>query len=494
MSDVQTAFFGTAILMFYAVLGYVRPRFALLTLPFMVFAILCAGIGYERVDYSLFAGVLLVVTLGAVAWSGRDPESQEWFHRWAFWVLVVIAASASVTLFFVGLGMIGAGFVLPLFFFLGIVAMVASIISYGITNRAAMVMHVFSTLGTSMRQNLPLPMALDCAATGRENSLAWTLRRIKKRLVQGYSLAESVRQGYPQCPGRALALLTAAERVGQLPAAIEAIEADAHSRAAERNRLRPVHPLYPVVVLTIMFLLVLGLMTFVMPQYKAVLQEMVQGELPAATQILLRVSGLIAYHYGGLILLVIFLGWLVAGPALWLRGRFCPRRPDRPYRLSQIGDWLKWHLPILHWFEHNRSTLLVVEWLQLCAKAGSPVNEAIRGALELDVNLCYRKRLARWLECVERGDNIAGAARRCKLGTALAWALDEGTGAGDAPTVLAMIEGYYRSNYSYRANLARFILWPCAIIALGVTVGFVVYAIFTPGVAVLETMADYVYP
>ena len=235
-------------------------------------------------------------------------------------------------------------------------------------------------------------------------------------------------------------------------------------------------------------------MTFVIPQYKSVLEEMVGKELPASTQLLVNVAGSIAYGDAGVIFLCLLLLIAVVGPALWLRGRFRPRRPDQPYFLSQCGDWIKWHLPILHWFEHNRSTLLVVEWMELCARAGAPVNEAIRGALELDVNLCYRRRLVRWLDRVERGDNVATTARQCKLGTSLAWAMDEGLGGTDPSTVLGMLEGFYRSNYSYRANLARFILWPCAIIVLGLTVGFVVYAIFAPGVATLEHMVDYVYP
>ena len=57
-----------------------------------------------------------------------------------------------------------------------------------------------------------------------------------------------------------------------------------------------------------------------------------------------------------------------------------------------------------------------------------------------------------------------------------------------------MLEFYYRSNYSYRVNLTRFILWPCGIIALGTIVGFVVYAAFAPAVVILESMAGAVYP
>jgi type II secretory pathway component PulF len=162
--------------------------------------------------------------------------------------------------------------------------------------------------------------------------------------------------------------------------------------------------------------------------------------------------------------------------------------------LSRLGDFLKWHLPILHWFERNRALVQVVGVLRMSLNAGCPVNEAIRSTLQLDVNLCFQRRLARWLRLVERGEAIGDSARRCGLGNALAWAFDGGVETGNTPAVLEMLEAHYRSNYSYRVNLARFILWPAGIIALGATVGFVVFAIFSALVATLSQLTANVYP
>jgi type II secretory pathway component PulF len=120
------------------------------------------------------------------------------------------------------------------------------------------------------------------------------------------------------------------------------------------------------------------------------------------------------------------------------------------------------------------------------------VNEAIAATLQLDVNLHFRRRLKRWLTQVEQGEAIGTAARRCGLGSPLAWAFDSDT--GNAPAVLEMLESFYRSNYSYRVNMLRFILWPCGIIALGCVVGFIVYALFVPTVAVVNELAGYVFP
>ena len=168
--------------------------------------------------------------------------------------------------------------------------------------------------------------------------------------------------------------------------------------------------------------------------------------------------------------------------------KFRPRRPERPLLVSRLGDFLKWHLPFLHWFENNYSLLQVVESLRLALGAGRTVNTAIAQTLNLDVNYFFRKRLSDWRVKVERGEDVADAARGCGLGETLAWAFDQKVNKGNTPAILETLETIYRSNYSYRVNLARYISWPCMILAIASCVGFVVYALFAPLVHMINTL------
>ncbi len=490
----ELAIITTVLLVVYAWLGYRKPVLALATLPLAIFGMVYLSVEAQEAELVLSTVVLVLVVLVAVALGGRHAERQRWFHRGAFLILLAIGGGLLIFCLFWAFMAAGAGFVLPLFLVLGVAAMVACLIGYGAGSRKTIPAYVFSTLGSSMRQNLPLPMALECAASERTDAGASTLKRIKNWLVQGYSLTESIRRGYPQCPSRALAILSAAEPKGQLSAALETVQADLRFTTSRRMRLQPVHAAYPLIILAIMFVLLLGLMTFVIPQYKAVLEEMTAGPLPAATRALLSIMRTLVYDHEGLLVILLFVLVFLVIPPVWVRVRTRRRRPEKPYLFSRVGDWIKWHLPILHWFENNTATLQTVELLRVSVRTDSPINEAIRSTLELDVNQCFKKRLACWLERVERGDDLAQAARACGVGSALAWAFDRNMGADHTPAVLDMLESFYRSNYSYRVNLARFILWPLGIIALGVTVGFVVYAVFAPGVAVIRSMAELVYP
>ena len=118
--------------------------------------------------------------------------------------------------------------------------------------------------------------------------------------------------------------------------------------------------------------------------------------------------------------------------------------------------------------------------------AGVPVDQAIDGAADLDVNGCYRRRLGRWLDMVQSGENISDSARKCKVGSQIAWAFDQNVNPGNTPAVLNSLESFYRSNYGYLANLARYIFWPCMVVILGLFVGTIVYALFAPLVAMIN--------
>ncbi len=483
---------GFGLLFAYGILGYKRPGIAFVTAPLTAVVFACAAWGSYHQENVLFAPVLFIVAMVSVAASTFTSELREWYHRAALLLLIWFFLVLVVGILLAGFSEIGAGVILPVLFVLGLIAITLSCIGFGLASRRTIAITVFSTVGASMRQSLPLPMALDCAANGRYDAASRVLRRIKTWMVKGYSLSEAVSRGYPQCPSRALALLAAGERVGRLPAAVQAVEADMKSRAKERAWLRPVHPAYPVVMLIILFLVTMGLLRFVMPAFKAVMEEMVEGAtLPVATRMLVRIMRPVMSG-DGLLLLVCFVAMAASG--LWTYGAWRRRRLEKPYLLSRLGDFLKWHLPILHWFERNRAMVQVVEVLRMSLGAGCPVNEAIRTTLQLDVNLFFRERLARWLRLVERGDAIGDSARRCGLGNALAWAFDGGAETGNTPAVLEMLDSHYRSNYSYRVNLARFILWPLGIILLGATVGFVVYAVFSALVATLSQSIALVYP
>lgn len=473
----------------YGILGFKKPRIALVTCPIVCFLLVCAGVVTETYRVVFFAFLILVTTLAAVVMSRREGDLEEWPQKWAKWILIGLVFLLLFATTAVACGALGI--VISGFFALFIVLA----ISCTMTSKNVIAAYVVSTIGSSMRQNLPLPMALESAASGQINKRAQTLREINKWLVQGYSLSESIKRGFPKCPSYAVAMIAAAERVNQVPAVIEAIEEDMAAELEESRRIKPVELLaYPVTLLVVVFLIILALAKYVIPKFQEVLSEMVEEpELPVPTRILSEAVNYIAYEAGPVFWGIIGFTVFVLVP-LGIRSKFRPRRPEKPYLVSRIGDFVKWHLSIPRWFEKNYALVQVVEVLRLSLKAGCTVNDAIANTLSLDVNSCFKNQLQRWLAKVEAGENIAGAAREANLGAPLAWAFDEKVNQGNTMAILEMLGSFYRSNYSYRVNLARFIMEPCLVIMMGLIVGFVVLAIFLPLVKMVSYASALVTP
>ena len=487
------------LLVIYIYLGLKKPGVALVTSPFLVGALIVVGAIEENIFVIACAPIIFIVTLILSLASKQRYDMQEWPRSLAKIILTgIIIALVLLTAVSCLYLAIEEEEILPFILFMGLVALIVCMIGlrifFATSSGHTTAAFVLSTIGSSIRQNLPLPMALESAASGWTNKRSQILLNIKKWLIQGYSLSESIKRGYPKCPGYAVAMIAAAERINQLPLALKAIEANIAAQIYEDRKIRPVHPIYPVIVITLMFFIILGVMTFIIPQFSANLQEMfVEKALPATTRLLMDIMKFIVFDFGwlfGTLSLVIIL--IIIPSSIYFR--FRPRRPDEPFLLSRIGDFIKWHLPVLHWFERNYSMVQVVEMLRLSLSAGCPVNDAINNTIGLDVNNRFRRRLKEWLRKVEQGDNIAVAARNSKLGSTLAWAFDEQVNQGNTLAILETIEAFYRSNYSYSVNLARFIIWPCIILCMGIVVGFVVLAIFSPGISIINNLSGAITP
>lgn len=475
----------------YIFLGLKRPGIAVITSPIVCFILVFSAFLLEEeavIAIAVFlAFVLFVATLIAVSLS----KPKRWPHVCVKWSLIVLATIMLLLLLAMACAVFGPACI---FLFLLFIIFVASLIAYGFTSRRSTAAYVITTIGSSMRQNLPLPMALESAAGGRDDKRSNILRRIQRWLVEGYSLSESIKRGYPACPGHAVAMIAAAERINQLPFAMKSIEADIAAKTDRSREIQPLNPWYPVILVIAASFIVWGILTFVMPQFTLVLEEMTKGaRLPAATRLLIRITEFVAYEYAPIFFIVFILVIFVAIP-VWLYTAFRPRRPQKPHLLSLIGDFAKWHLPVLHWFENNYSQVQAVEMLRLSLNAGCTVNDAIANTLGLDVNYSFRKRLYKWLQEVERGGNIAASARKSQLGSSLAWAFDDKINQGNTLAILETLESFYRANYNYRANIIRYIMGPCVTLIMASMVGFVVYAIYSAPVAIIRETANMVYP
>ncbi|MHC4906682.1 MAG: type II secretion system F family protein [Planctomycetota bacterium] len=353
---------------------------------------------------------------------------------------------------------------------------------------------IISTIAMCIRQSLPLPMALTTAAHGKKKKEAAVFNNIAHWLTQGWPLSEALRRGYPKCPSEILASISTAEKMDQLPRAIESLQKEAAEKIGSKNIEKSDALIYPTTVLTVAFFIMMGLMIFIVPTFSEVLSDISDGRagLPFATQSLLNFSSWMLGRNGLNALLFMMPVFILLVSKAYLLS--CKRNPESPRLLSRLGDRIKWNIPLLHWFEKTFANIYLAQTLRAGITAGYPVNIIVRHALGLDVNRCYQKRLEKWLNKIEAGDNIAQSAKICGLDKALCWAMDEKINKGNTPQILESLETLYHYQYNYRKNVFTAAAEPVIILCLGLCVGYVVFAMFMGVFSIIHVALQYTIP
>lgn len=343
---------------------------------------------------------------------------------------------------------------------------------------------VISTLSSCVRQNLPLPDTLHNSVVGN-TKVERILSRIADGVEEGLPLCEAVRASYPRCQPHVLNTLYAAECVNQLPEALASLEQELVARFKDERSFRPVHPLYPVLVMLFSFVVLVMLMIFVMPKFQEVFKQ--QGQpLPAATAWLMD-SVDFFLDSGLAFLMMLLLGLMVIFGIIYVVKLFRNRRAGRQTWLSRLADWAKWQLPLVRWFEWNYSMARVINMLRLALVGGRTIDQAIEAALLLDMNQRVWKRIQLWRNRIAQGQTPAQAAKAAGLGQSLAWAFDTTLHDGlQTPAILQSLEEFHRSSYRCRLAVARQILWPCVVLVMGLWIGFTFYAIMAPMIGMVH--------
>lgn len=474
-------------------LSWKKPGLALLLVLFTAAGMVFSALVYfegevveEGIGIYVLALLLIPVSISIIYWSPSSGQLETpWYKTIANVLLTLfkyILILALFTLVF--------QFLSPILF----VLFLAAVYQFSMAQKYGLVMDIISAVGASMSQSLPLPAALSAAAQGQSKKQARVFNDIAHWLTQGWPLSEALRRGYPKCPSEMLASIVIAEKMNQLPQAVESLQADLYEKINDYKIVKPVHPWYPLAVLVILFSIMMGLSVFIVPTFAEVLSDVSDGQasLPASTQALLDISSWLLGRHGLNALIIFLLGyWLIA---FIMYFRFRKRDPENPRFLSTVGDRVKWRLPAVHWFEKTFGNLHLARIMRVGLTAGYPINTVLQNALRLDVNVCYQNALRKWLKKIENGDNIAHSARTCGLDKTLAWAFDDRINQNNTPQILEGLEEIYRCRYNYYRNVLASVSWPLVILSLGLIVGFVVYAMFMGAFSVLFVTLQGIIP
>jgi general secretion pathway protein F len=341
------------------------------------------------------------------------------------------------------------------------------------TELAVMTRQLASLLGAQ----LPVADALNVMVEQSEKqSIRELMASIRTDVLAGSSLSAALARHPRQFPDIYRALIAAGEESGKLGTVLASL-ADYIEERARLSQKITLAFVYPVIVTLVALLVVIGLLTYVVPQVVQVFANTKQA-LPFLTVALIALSDFIR-SWGWLLLVLIAIAVFLVRRAL---------------KVDAIK--LKWHqriltLPVMGVLSRSLNTARFSSTLSILVGSGVPMLRSMQAAGETLTNVAMRLRVLDATQRVREGFSLARALRadaedKSKAGRAklfppvLIHLIASGEATGKLPEMLGRAADIHAREAERRALFFTSLLEPVLILTMGVVVMLIVLAVLMP--------------
>ncbi|MCR4763627.1 MAG: type II secretion system F family protein [Lachnospiraceae bacterium] len=325
----------------------------------------------------------------------------------------------------------------------------------------------FVTLSSS---GVSIVRALTMLEEQAENaSLKEALHEIRLSVEKGATLAESMHRQNRVFTPMFASLVGAGEEAGRLEVAFERMAI--HYEKAEKLRgVVQKAMVYPVILALVSLAVIIIMLTRIVPMYAAMFEQM-GTEMPAATRILVAVSGFFNRFWWLFVLLIVA---AVMG--------------FRSYAVTPAGrtrlDRLKLKLPVIGSLTRKTACAQFCRNLSTLLGAGMPIIRALGVTSETLGNELYRQCLKSAEDEVTRGSHLADPLTESGLFPPMICNMIRvGEETGTIDTMLEKSAEYYEEEVSSATESAAAALEPIIIIIMALVVIGIIAAVFSPMIA-----------
>jgi type IV pilus assembly protein PilC len=315
--------------------------------------------------------------------------------------------------------------------------------------------------------------------------------------IEGGSTLSEAMSRYPRAFNRLFVNMVAAgETGGVLDLILARISDFMESDQKLKSRVKGAM-IYPAVVLSAAFCIVLLLMWKVIPTFSTVLVEMSEGEaLPKLTQVVLGVSDWIAKGpkwFPTVPIPFVDFKIKIGGWAVMIAMPFLivfMLRTARRFRVGRlILDTIKLKLPIVGQLVGKVSVTRWTRTLGTLIGAGVPILDAINVTRETAGNEVYANMLNRVQKSIRQGDTFAGPLKQSKtVDLIVSNMVAVGEETGDLDKMLLKVADNFDEQVEVMVGSLMHLLEPVIIVVLGSVVMLIVLSVFLPMIQVITTL------
>jgi len=322
-------------------------------------------------------------------------------------------------------------------------------------------------LATLAQAGMPLEQAL--AAIGEQNDnerMQSIVLGVRARVMEGYSLADGLKDFPRAFPSIYRATVEAGEQSGHLDAILERLADYTESRQELVQKVRNAM-IYPAVLMSFCLLIVTLMMTYVVPKVVGVFVNTGQ-ELPGPTAALIAISDFIQ-AYGWLVLIV--LAGLGFGAVRLLR----QPGPKRSFDLFMLK------VPVVGKIIRGLNTARFMRTFSIMTESGVPILEGLRISAEVVSNIPMREAVSEATLRIREGAPIGKSLGKSGHFPPLCIHLiTSGEASGKLDSMLGKAAGQQEREMDGLISTMLNILEPAMIILMGILVLAMVVAMLLP--------------
>lgn len=323
-------------------------------------------------------------------------------------------------------------------------------------------------LATMIDAGLPLVQCLEILGSQTEaKALSKVVVQVRSDVESGATFADALKKHPKIFDNLYVNMVAAGEAGGILDTILGRLAAYMEKFAKIKRQIKSAM-IYPAVILFVAVAVVAILMIFVVPMLSNMFEEM-GGTLPLPTRIVIWFSKFLS-GWGGLSILLAFIGFIVALKN-W-------RKTENGLRIT---DGIALKLPVAGMLITRVSVAKFSRTLGTLMTSGVPILEGLLIVAKTAGNKVMEDAILQTRQSVSEGKTLAEPLSRAKVFPPMVnqmISVGEATGALD--NMLNKIADFYDEEVDAAVAALTSMLEPMMMVFLGVTVGFVIIAMYMP--------------
>lgn len=339
-------------------------------------------------------------------------------------------------------------------------------------------MRFVQNLATMLNAGLPL---IDGLRTLQLETRAKPMRKILQKILDSVENGSALWRAMDDQSFfslHAIALVRIGEEAGNLAQNMEYLALQEEKDHELKSKVK-MAMIYPSIVMTIMFIIVIGLGMFVLPNLIGVLYSL-NVPLPFVTRMVILFSNTFT-NYGH-----------IAVPAM-IGGFFFMIILAKYTPLKVMFQWMMFRVPGVGSLAREATIARFGVILGGLLKAGVPVIEAMQSLVEVTPIVSYRKLYSRMLDHITIGDSFSKSFAAIKgseklLPPSVQQLVITGEKSGALADIMLKVADIYDKKASETAQKLPVILEPMLLLFIGGLVGTIAFAIIVPIYSIVGTV------